>query len=239
MSGNNNYAVVINFYEKVDPPPTFPTFVDGWHNLGKFVKKLDYFVATQLHSNVDPNGKFKYMNYATFNDTNQVVIKDMTQPTPELLQALGESHGPPGLQTNYPGGYHESLTSGGAIAPDLPAKPASCFLISGFKASSDIDSLDVEKDIELLTGLDIIKDASSTGGKFQVGPWALYRRFTPAIPFKPYDFVFRLELQGLESDLEPAKELVQKLNQAPTVDGIERSITDLYKIDQKDVVSHD
>lgn len=61
MSGNNNYAVVINFYEKVDPPPTFPTFVDGWHNLGKFVKKLDYFVATQLHSNVDPNGKLRYL----------------------------------------------------------------------------------------------------------------------------------------------------------------------------------
>ncbi|XP_041453068.1 uncharacterized protein LOC121406115 [Lytechinus variegatus] len=239
MSGNNNYAVVLNFYEKVDPPPNFKDFVEGWHNLGKFVRKLEYFVATQLHRNVDSNGKFKYMNYATFNDTNQVVIKDMTQPTPELLQALGESHGPPGLQTNYPGGYHEVITSGGAIAPDLPANPASCFLISAFRASSDIDSLDVEKEVELLTGLDIIKNASSSSGKFQVGPWALYKRFTPAIPFQPFDLVFRLELQGLDSDLEPAKKLVQELNKAPTVEGVERSCTELYQIQTKDVVVHE
>ncbi|XP_063970154.1 uncharacterized protein LOC129282815 [Lytechinus pictus] len=185
------------------------------------------------------NGKFKYMNYATFNDTNQVVIKDMTQPTPELLQALGESHGPPGLQTNYPGGYHEVITSGGAIAPDLPANPASCFLISAFRASSDIDSLDVEKEIDLLTGLDIAKNASSSSGKFQVGPWALYKRFTPAIPFQPFDLVFRLELQGLDSDLEPAKKLVQELNKAPTVEGVERSCTELYQIQAKDVVVHE
>nr|XP_054774650.1 uncharacterized protein LOC129282815 [Lytechinus pictus] len=183
--------------------------------------------------------KFKYMNYATFNDTNQVVIKDMTQPTPELLQALGESHGPPGLQTNYPGGYHEVITSGGAIAPDLPANPASCFLISAFRASSDIDSLDVEKEIDLLTGLDIAKNASSSSGKFQVGPWALYKRFTPAIPFQPFDLVFRLELQGLDSDLEPAEKLVQELNKAPTVEGVERSCTELYQIQAKDVVVHE
>ena len=57
MSGDSNYAVVLNFYEKIDPPEKFPTFVDGWRNLGKYVQTLDHFIATQLHRNVDPNGE--------------------------------------------------------------------------------------------------------------------------------------------------------------------------------------
>ncbi|XP_071478853.1 uncharacterized protein [Diadema antillarum] len=236
MSGNNNYAVVLNFYEKIDPPPNFPTFVDGWHNLGKYVRKLDYFIATQLHRNVDENGRYKYMNFATFNDTDEMVMKDMSQPSIELLQALGESHGPPGLQTNYPGGYHETKTSEGPVAPDLPAKTESCFLISSFKVTTDLDEVPAEEMLEELVGLELLQESAAASEQYEIGPWALYRRFTPAIPFQPFDLVFRCELQGLGTDTEPATDLIEKLQQAPTLEGVERAHTGLYIVDSENVV---
>lgn len=49
--------VVFNFYEKITPPPKFKTFIDGWKHLGNFVEKLDYYVAAQLHQNLDPKGE--------------------------------------------------------------------------------------------------------------------------------------------------------------------------------------
>lgn len=48
------------------------------------------------------------MNFATFKGTEESVIHQLTNPSPELIQALVEGHGLPGHQVNHPGEYTQS-----------------------------------------------------------------------------------------------------------------------------------
>ena len=59
MSSTDQLCAVVNFYEKITPPPDFSTFVDGWKCLGKYVETLDHYIAAQLHRNVEAKGKLQ------------------------------------------------------------------------------------------------------------------------------------------------------------------------------------
>ncbi|XP_071941206.1 uncharacterized protein [Antedon mediterranea] len=221
--------VVFNFYEKITPPPNMESFLKGWSHLGEFVKTLDHFVSAQLHTNVDPQGRFPYVNYSFFEGTQERITKDFGEPSPELIKALVEGHGPPGLQVNYPGGYTEIATmDGSSIAPALAKQPDSLFLLSSFKGpKTDAESAKFESEWMDVTGVTKLK---ATGNLQNA---ALYKRFTHA----PYDvlmYVVRCEFTGIDTD--EGLKITSDLKEGIIGDGVERTNTSLYKIEPSNVV---
>lgn len=85
-----------------DLPTIFVTVLYYWCN----------FVYTGCSSaSVYPSGLFPYVNFATFKGPVERIVKDMTEPTQELVQALIEGHGLPGHQINHPGKYITAVVS--------------------------------------------------------------------------------------------------------------------------------
>ena len=105
------------------------------------------------------------------------------------------------------------------------------------QTTTDLDSVAVEDSVEKLAALDVIAECASSG--FEIGDWALYRRFTPKGPFEAFDFVFRCELRGLGTNYDPARALLEKLQAAPTCDGVERSDSAIFVIDKENVTERD
>ncbi|XP_033113878.1 uncharacterized protein LOC117114337 [Anneissia japonica] len=224
--------VVFNFYEKITPPPNMESFLKGWSHLGHFVKTLDHFVSAQLHTNLNPEGRFPYVNYSFFEGTQERITKDFCEPSPELIKALVEGHGPPGLQVNYPGGYTEVATmEGSPIAPALPKSTDSVFLLSSFKGpKTDEESAKFESEWMDVTGVTKLKADESLG----LQNAALYRRFTQA----PYDvlmYVVRCEFVGIGSSR--GLEIANDLKDGIVGDGVERTNSSLYKIEPSNILS--
>lgn len=231
--GENEIKVVFNFYENITPPPKFATFSEGWRHLGNYIETLDHYIGSQLHKNLDPNGKFPYANYATFKGSVERIVKDMTEPSPELVQALIEGHGLPGHQINHPGGYLELATNNNLpLAPDFPPKMDSTFILMAFQTKEDdqTDNADFEANWTKHCGLDEIEHYLTKTNK-KMGRYGIYKRFTPLRPFHSFAYVFRCELVDVDREDTNLKEVLEKIQQLPVPSGFTRVDSSLYFIE--------
>ncbi|XP_022112253.1 uncharacterized protein LOC110991252 [Acanthaster planci] len=228
-------SAVINFYEKITPPPDFATFVDGWKSLGQYVETLDHYIAAQLHRNIDEKGLFPYANFSTFTGSHERIINDFMHPDPELIKAVVKGHGMPGVQVNHPGGYDEIATlEGKPIIPDMPARLDSLFILSAFRSKvSDTElsnSGDLEKEWLRWTGITAVKEAAPAG--VRLGTAGLYKRFTPGEPYKAVTYVMRCELLGLKENFQPGLEVVKIIKETGAPEGLELVDSALYCLDE-------
>ena len=56
-SSDDGFQSMLNFYEKLTPPPNQRSFIAGWKEMGKYVETLDNYICAQLHKNTNPNGR--------------------------------------------------------------------------------------------------------------------------------------------------------------------------------------
>lgn len=233
MANESELKVVFNFYEKITPPPKFSTFSEGWRHFGNFIETLDHYVGSQLHKNLDSGGLFPYVNFATFKGPVERIIKDMTEPAPELVQALIEGHGLPGHQINHPGGYIELATNNNLpLAPDIPAKMDSTFLVMAYQTeeSDQTDIADFEANWTVHCGLEEIQQYVENTQK-ALGRYGVYKRFTPLRPFHSFAYVFRCELVDVSRDDPNLLQLVEKLQKLETPQGFSRVNTGVYFVE--------
>ncbi|XP_033628986.1 uncharacterized protein LOC117291428 [Asterias rubens] len=240
MTSQKQLFAVFNFYETITPPPNYPTFTAGWKTLGSYVETLDHYVAAQLHRNLDEQGLFPYVNFSTFTGTTERIIKDFMEPSPDLIKAVVEGHGMPGIQINHPGGYEEiSTLSGKQIIPDLPAKLESKFIISGYRTIVSDNEFnnnigDLEKDWLNWAGIEALKAAVPSG--VSLGEAGLYKRFTPDGPFKAVTYTVRCEIKGLDADKTASLDLLSTIRNQKTPEKLELVDSSLYCLD-KDLIS--
>jgi len=235
MSSTDQLCAVVNFYEKITPPPDFSTFVDGWKCLGKYVETLDHYIAAQLHRNVEAKGMFPYANFSTFTGSHERITEDFMHPDPELIKAVVKAHGMPGIQVNHPGGYDEIATlDGQPIIPDMPPRLDSMFILSAYRATvSDTElsnSGELEKEWLKWTGVNALKIDLPEG--LTIGKTGLYKRFTPGEPYKAVTYVMRCEIIGLKGDFQSGLDLVKFCRDAKAPEGLELVDSALYCLDE-------
>ncbi|XP_071832618.1 uncharacterized protein [Apostichopus japonicus] len=233
MASESELKVVFNFYEKITPPPKFSTFSEGWRHFGDFIETLDHYVGSQLHKNADARGLFPYVNFATFKGPVERIVKDMTEPTQELVQALIEGHGLPGHQINHPGGYIELATNNNLpLAPDLPARMGSTFIVMAYQTveTDECDTADFEANWADHCGLNEIQQYLSKNEK-NLGRYGIYKRFTPLRPFHSFAYVFRCELVDVDREDSNLSQLVDKLQKLETPKGFTRVDTGVYFVE--------
>lgn len=238
-SSSENVTVVFNFYERLTPSPNYPSFLAGWRQLGTFVDTLEHYVGTQLQKNTNPNERFPYVNFAMFKGDDAKVMEDFTNPGPELMTALIDAHGPPGHQVNFPGGYKEICTIDGTpIAPDLPPKLKSYFLIACFRPQVDgsPDNANFESNWQEVTGAAFLKSNSSAD--LTVGNIGFYRLFTPeGPPYMSYPYVIRCELTASHvGEMQAANQLLERFNELPGGHGFQRDNAAIYKLDPDNIL---
>ncbi|XP_072045262.1 uncharacterized protein [Amphiura filiformis] len=236
---NNAWLVVFNFYETITPASNYPSFLAGWRQLGKFVDTLDHYVGTQLQKNTNPNERFPYVNFAIFQGSDHKVMDDFINPGPELMAALIDAHGPPGHQVNFPGGYKEVATFDGLpIAPDLPPKLKSYFLMACFRPTDDgtADIESFEHTWQESTGAAFLKKNNTPD--LHVGNIGLYRLFTPpGPPYMSFPYVIRCELNASqEGEMYAANQLLEQFKQVPVPHGFHRENAAIYRIDPDNVL---
>ncbi|XP_072050554.1 uncharacterized protein [Amphiura filiformis] len=223
--------LVFNAFEEIPPPPDFPTFVEGWQYTGSYVRKNKCFLATQLHRNIDPQGKYKFINHATFDGPDFEAFRG---PSKEFTEVGNKGQGPPGHQKFFPGGYEEFATSTGKpLAPWLQRDNNSLWILTGFNVDKgkEAELADFEKNWGINSGADFILNAPKELGISKVG---FYKKFTPR---PALDYVIRAEITGIKDDsMTPALEFLKKLREFKYPSCVTASDSGLYKTDPEYVM---
>ncbi|XP_074662839.1 uncharacterized protein LOC141915269 [Tubulanus polymorphus] len=131
--------LIINFFEHIPPPPSFPSFKAGFMHVVKVVQKHPQFIEGMLLRDVNETPRFPYINFAVF-DTGP---RGIFQHDPDWIQAISEGHGTE--QIHHQAGFMELQTLHGPETPSLPKIPpnkTTAYIITAFKAEGDFDRLD-------------------------------------------------------------------------------------------------
>ncbi|XP_072050045.1 uncharacterized protein [Amphiura filiformis] len=220
-------------------PPDFPTFVEGWQYTANHVKKEKGFLVTQLHRNLNPQGKFKFVNHAIFDGPDFAAFRGPYNP--EFKEVTLKGHGPPGHQKKFPGGYEEFATSTGKpLVPWLQRDDNSLWILTAFHVNKEKAAAvaDFEKNWRAQSGADFILNAPKEIGITKVG---FYKKFVSPPVLNSYDYFLRAEITGIANDNNaPALDFLKKLVEFK-YPGLRVTDTDtaLYKTDPEYIIYPD
>ncbi|XP_038060339.1 uncharacterized protein LOC119731277 [Patiria miniata] len=226
MAGTAKFYYVWNFFEKITPAG----FLGNWLATGNYVRNNKDFIVTQLHRNLNPDGTFKYVNFAAFDGLDFELFKGEPSETWKRLMKETTS-----IHVNYPGGFTEVATNTGKpLGPWLPNDDKGIFFVISFKAADENDAKlqeTFEKDWMESSGANfILQKAPKDLGISHLG---LYKKFTkrPGLLY-----VLRAELKGVGEDSEAARSFLSQLKAFKFPDYFERVDTDLYRDDPENIL---
>ncbi|XP_072165671.1 uncharacterized protein [Diadema setosum] len=217
MASTPDIHYVVNFIEKIQKPPQQDSFMDGMKYIFNYVRTLPSFMLGQLHENIDPQGRFPFVNLVAFSNSDFHVFRPGTPPA-EWVTVAATGVGPVGTQTVYPGGYKEIATTMGEVMATKPPKDdSSCYLLLPFKDTvvGEVNSGAFESDWKAKSGTTILSESCS--GDVKLGDFALYKRILTGR--SPYLYMLRCEVQ-LGSTKEQVRALIPTLREKLSANGI-------------------
>ncbi|XP_071504576.1 uncharacterized protein [Diadema antillarum] len=217
MASTPDIHCVGNFFEKIQKPPQQDSFLDGMKYIFDYVRTQPSFMVGQLHENIDPQGRFPFVNFVAFSNSDFHVFQP-GKPPEEWINVAATGIGPRGTQICYPGGYKEIATTMGEVMATKPPKDeSSCYLLLPFKDTvvGEANFAAFESDWKAKSGATILSESCS--GDVKLGDFALYKRILTGIT--PYLYVLRCEVQP-GSTKEQVRALVPTLREKLAANGI-------------------
>ena len=199
----NEYFIIFNFFEHIQPPPMFSTFKAGFSHVMKTVVQHSQFVEGMILRDVTAKGKFPYLSFCVF-----YLDSGTFQHDPRWIRAILEGHG--NLQVHHQAGFSELYTFG---PPPLTRTPkglngneTNAFIAIVFKAEGNFERLD--ETWQKWSGADFIQLHLPKEVKLQ--RLVLYKR---KVPHGTFMYVLLSELKNGLAYTNSILDLIERLNE--------------------------